>query len=225
VHYGIDSPTRCQIDALAPTGVPASYTGLIDSHPYAVAAVRGGWVVADAGGNDLVFVDDRGQVRLLTLLPPQPHTVTADDATALNLPACLVGATYNFEPVPTDVEVGRGGALYLTTLPGGPEGPALGARGSVYRFSPRHHDLRRLATGFAGATNLAVTPGGRILVAELFAGRISTIEHGRPSLVIDLPKVASVEFYRHAVYAGTTGDMTEAGFSGHGSVVKIDTRW
>ena len=151
MHYGIDSPTRCQIDALAPTGVPASYTGLIDSHRR------------------------------------RPGTGAAADA--------------------------------ATSAAG------LGRPGQRVPVSPRHHDLRRLATGFAGATNLAVTPGGRILVAELFAGRISTIEHGRPSLVIDLPKVASVEFYRHAVYAGTTGDMTEAGFSGHGSVVKIDTRW
>ena len=43
--------------------------------------------------------------------------------------------------------------------------------------------------------------------------------------MINLPKVASVEFYRHAIYAGTTGDMTESGFSGHGGVVKIAVRW
>jgi hypothetical protein len=224
-HFGIDNPTQCQRTALKAAGFPVSYTGEVDSHPYAVASVRGGWVVADAGGNDLLFVDDRGKVKLLTLLPRQPHTVTAAEAGALKLPACVAGVTYNFEPVPTDVEVGGHGALYITTLPGGPEGTALGARGSVYRFSPKSHRLARIATDFAGATNLAVTPSGHVLVTEYFAGRISTISHGRAATVLSLPNVASVEFYCHALYAGVTGQPGENGFTGKGKVVKIDVKW
>jgi hypothetical protein len=226
VSYGIDGPVRsCVSGALKAAGIPVSYKGMVDSHPYSVAAVRGGWVVAEAAGNDILFVDNRGHVRLLTLLPRQPHTVSAAEAKALGLPTCVAGVTYNFEPVPTDVEVGRDGALYITTLPGGPEGPALGARGSVYRFTLRSHHLRRLATGFAGATNLAITSSGRILVTEYFAGRISTVSHGHPSTVLSLPNVASVEFYRHAVYAGVTAQAGPNGFTGKGRVVKIDVRW
>ncbi len=59
--------------------------------------------------------------------------VTKESAAALELPDCVVGVTYAFEPVPTDVEVGKDGYLYVTTLPGGPESPALGARGSSGR--------------------------------------------------------------------------------------------
>jgi hypothetical protein len=150
--------------------------------------------------------------------------ITAADAAALGAPSCLVGVTYAFEPVPTDVEVGRHGELYITTLPGGPEAPGFSARGSVYRLSGHH--LKRLATGFNGATNLAVTTSGRILVTELFAGRISTIEHGKPAPVLDLPRVVSVEFYRHAVYAGVNAPMDDKGNpTGNGKVVKISVRW
>lgn len=224
VTYGIDKPTDCQVAAFKDLG-GANYTGLVDSHPYAVTAVPGGWVVAEAAGNDLLLVDGRGRVSLLARLPRQPHTITAAEAKALGLPSCVAGAVYNFEPVPTDVELGAGGLLYVTTLPGGPEGPALGARGSVYRLTLRGRHLTRLATGFAGATNLALTPSGRVLVAELFAGRISTIERGRPSTVIALPQVASVEFSGHAIYAGTSANLTDKGISGHGSVVRVDVRW
>ena len=231
-HYGTTTTNACAIAFLKQAGVPVSstgslyYTGLVDSHPYSVAAVDGGWVVGEAGGNDLLFVDNRGHVRLLAVLPPQPHIVTAADAAALHAPSCVVGIRYDFEPVPTDVEVGHHGELYVSTLPGGPEAPGFSPRGSVYRLSGNGQHLRRLATGFDGATNLALTPSGRVLVAELFGGRISTIEHGRPAPVLDLPGVASIEFYCHALYAGVTGPTDAQGNpTGNGKVVKIDVRW
>lgn len=228
VHYGTTSTDKCVLDFLKadPEGPPPSYTGIVDSHPYAVAAVKGGWVVADAAGNDVLFVDSRGRhIKVLAVLPPQPHKFTAADVKSLGAPDCLKGVTYKFEPVPTDVEVGRHGALYISTLPGGPEAPGFSPRGSVYRLTGHHH-LRRLATGFNGATNLALTPSGRVLVAELFAGRVSTIAHGRPAPVINLPGVASVEFYCHAIYAGLTAPMDDKGNpTGTGKVVKVSVRW
>ncbi len=231
-HYGTTTTNTCAIAFLKTAGVPVSstgslyYTGIVDSHPYSVAAVRGGWVVGEAAGNDLLFVDYKGHVKVLAVLPPQPHVITAADAAALQAPPCLVGVRYDFEPVPTDVEVGPHGDLYVSTLPGGPEAPGFSPRGSVYRLSGNGHHLRRLATGFDGATNLAVTPSGRVLVAELFAGRISTIEHGRPAPVLDLPGVASLEFYCHALYAGATGPTdAEGNPTGNGKVVKISVRW
>jgi hypothetical protein len=94
----------------------------------------------------------------------------------------------------------------------------------VWRLSGHH--LRRLATGFNGATNIALTPSGRVLVAELFAGRVSTIEHGKPAPVINLPGVVSLEFYCHALYAGQNGPTNAQGEpTGNGKVVKISIRW
>ncbi len=41
------------------SGGAATYTGLVDSHAYSVAAHRNGWIVADAGANALFRVDRR----------------------------------------------------------------------------------------------------------------------------------------------------------------------
>jgi hypothetical protein len=226
ISYGAQTNKQSCLDELAKaTGGPAKYTGQVDTHAYSVKTVRGGWVVGDAGGNDLLFVNHKGRVKVLKVLPAQPYVITEAAAKAFNAPDC-VGVTYNFEAVPTDVEQGRHGRLYVTTLPGGPEGDSpLGPRGSVWRLDGNGRHLTRLATGFAGATNLAITTSGRILVAELFAGRISTIEHGKPAPVIDLPGVASVEFAHHAIYAGATGPFGENGPTGNGKVVKISVRW
>ena len=196
------SATLAELKASLPPDVaeqvpdPDPYTGIVDSHPYAVAALNDGRaVVADAAGNDLVLVNGSGQPKVLTVLPPQPLTVPTGAAEGLGLPECVEGATYNFEPVPTDVEVGPDGMLYVTTLPGGPEGPELGPRGSVYRVDPRSGAATRIATGFLTATNLAVAPDGTVYVAELYAGQVSKVVGGAPQPVVGVPLPAGLEYH------------------------------
>lgn len=228
VHYGIKNPTKCQTDAFAALSnaigeeIPASYTGIKDSHPYSVVQWGDYWVVADAGGNDLLKVDNQGKISTLAVLPPQPMKITQAMATANKLPSCVVGATYAWEPVPTDVEVGPGGLLYVTTLPGGPEDPSAGARGSVYVVNGYTGNSVRIATGFAGATNLALA-GRTIYVTELFAGRISTVSHGKPRPYLTLPGALSVEYSAGHLYAGTMAPMDEKTGkpTGKGRVVEI----
>ena len=221
VHYGIDNPTDCQRKAFEPLG-GASTTGVVDSHPYAVAALgRNSWVVADAGGNDLLKVDAAGRVSTLSVLPRQPSTITAAAAAGLGLPECVVGAVYNFDPVPTDVEV-SGAGLIVSLLPGGPEDPSLGARGSVYRVSARSGHVHKIAGGFLGATNVAVAPHGRIFVAELFAGRVSVIDHGRVKPYVNLPSALSLTWGSGTLFAGTLAPTDDQGNpAGQGSLVAI----
>jgi hypothetical protein len=123
---------------------------------------------------------------------------------------------HTFEPVPTDVEVGPHGHLYVTTLPGGLEDPRLGAFGSVYRVTPWNGHVERLGTGFAGATNLAVAPNGTVYVAELFGGRISKLVDGGPQTVAEVPLPAAVEWAKGKLYA-TIDIFNPAG----GSIVTI----
>jgi hypothetical protein len=206
IEYGVQGAASqsCK-DALAEaTGVPATYKGLVDSHAYSVASYKNKWVVADAGANALLWVTNSGSISTLAVLPSQPLTITAAMATAMQLPQCA-GITYRFEAVPTDVEV-RGDYLYVTTLPGGPEDPSLGARGKVYRVNPRTGDVKEIASGLLGATNLAFK-GGKIYVAELFGGQISVIRHGKPSKYMDLPGVVAVETDPHGtLWAATLGN-------------------
>lgn len=228
VRYGVDNPSDCVRAAFAanPDGPPATYPGVLDSHPYSVADGPGSsWWVADAGGNDLLRVDGRGRVSLVAVLPRQPSVITAAMAASVGLPACVAGVTYNFEAVPTDVEQGPHGMLYVSTLPGGPEDPSFGARGSVYLVNPWTGRATLVATGFAGATNIAVDPTGRIYVAELFAGRISVISRGQVRRLLDLPNVAAVEYADGKLYASTMAPTDETGNpTGPGTIVRISTR-
>jgi hypothetical protein len=208
VHYGVRNPSQCVKEAVeAKFHGPASYKGLVDSHAYSVASYKNKWVVADAGGNDLLWVTNRGKISTLAVLPSQPLKITKAIAKAQELPKCVVGKTYKFEAVPTDVEVGRDGYLYVTTLPGGPEDPSLGARGKVYRVNPHNGHIKLVASGFLGATNLALGKHGKIFVAELFGGQISVVKHGKAHKYLDLPGVVAVETDRSgALWAATLGN-------------------
>jgi hypothetical protein len=217
-HYGTTSHNSCVTNALKKAGIPVAYTGMLDSHPYAVTPIGGGsWAVADAGGNDVLRVTRTGQISLISILPVQPVTISAAFAASNGLPKCVAGITYNFEPVPTDVEVGPPNSLYVTTLPGGPEGPDSGNPGSVYRLDGSQ--AVKIATGFAGATNLAINSFGNIFVAQIGAGSIAEVVSGGPKVIAQLAGVAAVEFANGHLYASTAPAAT--GGNGPGRVVVL----
>ncbi len=197
------------------SGGPATYPGGVDSHPYAVTRLHNGWAVADAGANAILGVSASGAVSTIAVLPPQVTTLTQSQVDALTASVgappgalqCLVGVTYGFEPVPTDVERGEDGMLYVSTLPGGPEDPSLGARGSVYRVDPRTGRSRLVATGFLGATDLAVGDDDEIYVTEFFGGKVDRIVHGRVSTVLTAGSPLSLEMRGHTLYVGYAGNV------------------
>ena len=200
VTYGVTKPWKASATCKAQLAggeqpVPLSYKGLKDSHPYAVAGLPdGSWLVADAGGNDILRVSKHGRISTVAVLPSQPVKLTPALAAELKVPACA-GLTYRFEAVPTDVEY-RNGRIYATTLPGG-----AGGLGSVYKVG-WGGSTSRIATGFPAATNLAVSPSGRIFVVELGVGIFTPGAHG-PKLVVALKGAAAVEWANGRLYAST----------------------
>jgi hypothetical protein len=178
---------------------PVTYPGQVDAHPYALALGDWGVYVADAGANAILHVDWRGTIRVVSVLAPQPVEIPADP-TGFGLPACVGGHTYNFEPVPTDIELsGRSG--YVSLLPGGPEDASLGARGSVVKVDLRSGGVTPVADGFAGATDLALSPRGDLYVAELFGGKVTKVSRGGArSTVAELPDPAAVEWSEGRLY-------------------------
>ena len=190
--------------ALVPPEVGGGYPmpGIVDSNAYALTTLKNGTkVVADAGGNDLVKIDRHGNVSTLTVFAPQPIVVPdAAAADAFGLPHCVIGHAYGFEPVPTDVELGPDGMLYVSLLPGGPEDDSAGARGKVVRVNPRNGHVREIASGFLGAVDLAVAPDGTIYVAELFGGRVSKIVGHKIKTVVELNEPGAIEFARGKLY-------------------------
>jgi hypothetical protein len=94
-HYGLQGsvPTACSDGWPVEEAGPPSYDGGIDSHPYALASTVFGTFVADAAGNDILFVDLFGHVSTVAVLPPVPMTITAEVAAGFGLPDECVGLT------------------------------------------------------------------------------------------------------------------------------------
>ncbi|MFC6284958.1 ScyD/ScyE family protein [Nocardioides sp. GCM10027113] len=206
--YGLpDLDAECAAQWPVEMAGPHTYTGIVESNPYATEMTGHGIYVADAAGNAILHVA-RGNVSLVSVLPTIPIVITAEVAEEFGLPACVVGETYHFEPVPTDVEMGRDGMLYVTSLPGGPEG--LGANGSVFRIDPSTGVAERLVTGLVTATGLDLNREGDIYVAQLFAGEIVRIPAGTttPERYKQVTLPADVEWRAGRIFATT---MTLAG--------------
>ena len=216
--YGFrKSDPECDAKWPAEIGAPAAYKGGVDSHPYATATKHGSTYVADAGGNTVLSVSSSGHVRTVAKLPGIPFTFTPEVVAGFGLDPCFEGRTYHFEGVPTDVEVDRGGRLYVSSLPGGPEGPELGARGSVFSIDVRKGHMKQVARDFLGATGVAVSPSGTIYVAEMFGNKITAVRHGHRTTLATRPTPGAVEWTKWGVVAttdvlsGTDGSSAPAG--------------
>lgn len=205
VTYGFRNLSK-KCGAKLPPGIPGKngkYTGIVDTHPYGTAVDRGTTYVADAAGNDILRINSHGHIRLVTVMPAVPFTVTKSRAKATGLPACTIGHKYWFEPVPTDVEPGPGGLLYVSTLTGGPEDNSFGPKSLVYTVDPSDGSITKVADGLAGAVGLAVTGTGDIYVSQLFGGKISRIRDGssHPVTFRKAPQPAAVELVDGKVHA------------------------
>ncbi len=216
---GLDPACKALFPPVDPTDPgaisPDPQPGDVNPNPYAVALGEGGSVyVADAGGNVILRVSKQGDVNVVAILPPVPFEVTPQVQGALGLPDCTVGATYNFQPVPTDVEVGPDGMLYVSSLPGGPEDDSLGYRGGVFRVNPWTGDVTRVGWGLLGAVDLAIDEAGRIYVAELFGNSITRVGPDGNKQVAALTAPGAVEYSDGRLYA-TTGN----GFASFGQPV------
>ncbi|HWJ11213.1 MAG TPA: ScyD/ScyE family protein [Nocardioides sp.] len=178
-----------------PTGPevpPASYPGIVESHPYATAVRNGTVYVADAAAN-AVFRVRSGKVSTVAVLPPVQVPITAKLAASAGFPVCAIGKSYRFEGVPTDVEIRRG-QLYVSSLPGGPEDGT--APGSVWRLNLATGGRTRILNGLVSATGVAVSGNGTVYVSELFAGRITRLSPaGRRSTFVRTALPSAVEVH------------------------------
>jgi len=209
VAYGLSAADAAAnpgcVAQLAAIPFPASYTGEVDSHPYSLAVVGNTAYIADAGSNGVLAVDLRtGAIRNLAVLPPRPAVITPEAGAVFGLTDC-VGLTYAFEPVPTDIELGPDGWLYVSSLPGGPEHPSLGARGAVFQVSPTSGATKVYADGLLTPTGLTLDRAGNVYFASLFGEGVYKIAAGSRavSLVLPATNAADVEVSGPTLYATT----------------------
>ncbi|GAA3805398.1 ScyD/ScyE family protein [Nocardioides panacisoli] len=219
VHYGIaDPPAECADGWPEPnpndpenSAPPVSYTGIVDSHPYG-SAVDGGTVyVADAAGNSILKVEG-GEISTVAVLEPVSVEITQELADAIGAPAACVGLTYAFEGVPTDVEVGGDGMLYVSSLPGGE-----GGAGSVLRIDPATGEGDTVLGGLVGGTGVAVADDGDIYATNLFSGDITVLpsdEGAEPLAFAHTSNPAAVEVKGNKLY------VTSGVFGPNGKILR-----
>ncbi|MCA9870184.1 MAG: ScyD/ScyE family protein [Anaerolineae bacterium] len=130
--------------------------GEVDSNPYGLVTIQGRTrVVADAGGNDLLKVNNNGVVSTLTVFPdtlvPAPPF--------LGLPP---GAMIPMQAVPTSVTPGPDNTLYAGQLTGFPF-PVGGA--NVFQVWPNGYTQVK-ASGFSAIVDITTGPDGSLYVLE-----------------------------------------------------------
>ena len=192
-----------------------AYKGGLDSHPYATTTLGDVTYVADAAGNDILAIDADGNISTVALLPQVKAKVTKSVRAEWGLPKCTKSKMFKGEPVPTDIEVGPDGNLYVTTL-----GGALGESqpvGSVYRISPSNGQVTLLQGGLMTPTGLAIAPDGTAYVSLLFPGIVMQQPlGGEASQLAAVPFAADVELGFGGVYVssadlGNDGSTPPAG--------------
>jgi len=114
--------------------------GPVDSNPYGVLVLSGDKYVTDAGGNDLLKVAANGDVSLVATFP---------------------AASNGAEPVPTEVERGPDGSLYVSLLTGAPF--TAGVAG-IYKIVSGQPQL--VQGGFKTITDFTFGPDGSMYVLE-----------------------------------------------------------
>lgn len=184
------------------------YKGIIEAHPYATAIGDGVTYVADAAGNSLLAVADGGGTSTVGILPPTKVKITRALKREYDLPKCVIGKTYRAEGVPTDVEMGPDGMLYVTSLPGAP-GEGL-PTGRIYQFDPEDGSRSVYGRGLVSPTGLAMAPDGTAYVAQLFVGSIVEIPvDGETTEFAQVPFVGDVEYSDGSLYATETDLMND----------------
>jgi hypothetical protein len=126
--------------------------GTVDTNPFGLARWGSSVLVADAGGNDLLRVDD-GVISTLAVFPDRL------------VPFGPPGNMIPMQPVPTTVTEGPDGALYVGQLTGFPF-PVGGA--SVFRLVPGGMP-EEFATGFTNIIDIAFGRDGALYVLQISA--------------------------------------------------------
>jgi len=146
-------------DKGAGTGVELGLESAINSDPYSFVPYHGGFAVADAGGNDLLYVSHTGAISVLAVFPTIPEVAAPETLGPTQKTPVPVEA----QPVPTGVAVGPDGALYVGELGGVPFNPGTS---SVFRVVPGQAPTV-VASGFTAIGDITFDRSGRLLVLEI----------------------------------------------------------
>lgn len=134
----------------------------VDSNPNSVALLPdGGTLVADAGGNDLLWVGADGSIIPVTTFPPTFNPGPTDPSVSPDPNASPV--MIPTQAVPTSVVVGPDQAMYVSFLTGFP----FPVGGSSVLKVQQDGSSEVYASGFTNVIDLAFAPDGTLYVLEI----------------------------------------------------------
>jgi hypothetical protein len=200
----------------------------IDSDPYALTPYRAGFAVADAAGNDLLYVDRNGKISTLAVFPTQTVKISPSVARTIGAPAGTRSLVV--QSVPSAVAVGPDGALYVGELTGIPFQPGT-AR--IWRVIPGHKPTI-YAAGFTTISDLTFQ-GKDLLVLEIAAkglldptstGALLRLQpDGERTLIASegLTAPTGVAVMRGAIYISNNGLFPGSGTGPQGELLRLGT--
>jgi sugar lactone lactonase YvrE len=164
------------------------------SNPYSVLAVGDRTYVVDSAANDIIRIDASGHMSTVVVFP---NITTGACAGATNNDPVHPGC----DPVPTDVELGHDGYLYVSGL--GAE-----VEGHIYKVNPRTGAIVRTWGGLPPLTGIAVDEDGTIYAASLFTDQVFRFK-GRHMTTATVPSPSDVELGHGmlVVASAFTGDI------------------
>ncbi len=124
-----------------------------DANPYGVMATGSSILAVDAGSNTLDRISPQNVVHVLRFIPNPPAS----------------------DSVPTCLDRGPDGAIYIGELTGG--GNAPGAS-SVWRYVPQTNSLTKWATGLTAVTGCGFDRNGRFYAVEFSANGLDNAAPG-----------------------------------------------
>jgi hypothetical protein len=153
-----------------------------ETNPFGVAKIRGGFLVADSAGNDLLEIERDGDIETVARFPTKklPFPEGIPDGPP---PGTLIDA----ESVPTSVAIGPDGAWYVAELTGFPFTPGASR---IWRIEPgsedaecdpdsKRGDCRLYADGFTSVIDIA-WEGKTLLVLEIAKDGLLALETAGP---------------------------------------------
>jgi glucose/arabinose dehydrogenase len=198
----------------------------LESDPYALASYRGGYAVADAAANDVLWVSPAGGIRVLAVLPIQ-HEIAPPGSVAKAARRVAVQA------VPTSVAAGPDGALYVSELTGSPFDPGY-AR--IWRVVPGQRPTV-FARGFTNVSAIAFDRAGRLLVLEIDRSGLRDVK--APGALIRVDRAGHRTLLASSglssptgvavaadgsIYVANHGTSPATGPGAHGEIVRVLTR-